>query len=67
VKSSRSTRTSFEDKAGLAHPMFLQEIAERFLDLLVAGADYDLVGFEQCCDWILGDAPGVADPTDEAS
>jgi len=43
----------------LPEPTCRAEIGERFLDLLVAGIDHDLVGFDVWYDRILGDAPDV--------
>jgi hypothetical protein len=62
VISPRSTRTFFEamDQVGLAHPTCREEIGERFLDLVVAGVDHDLVGSDVWYDRILKDAPDVA-------
>jgi hypothetical protein len=62
VIATRPPRSFFEamDKVGLAHPTSRQEIGERFLDLLVAGMDYDLVGSDVWYDRILRKVPAVA-------
>jgi hypothetical protein len=62
VIASRSRRTFFDALylARLPEPTRRAEIGERFLDLLVAGIDHELVGFDVWYDRILGDAPDVA-------
>ena len=54
---SRSPRTFFTacDLARVAYPTTHAEIGERFLDLLVAGIDHELVGTETWLTRILGD------------
>ena len=59
--ASRSRRTFYEalDLARLPAPTCRAEIGERFLDLMVAGVDHELVGFDVWYDHIRGDAPDV--------
>jgi len=66
--ASRSTRTFFEalHRARLDPPTSRAEIGERFLDLLVAGVDHELVGFETWYRRILDEAPDVADGSPSA-
>ena len=55
----RSYRTYFEalDRAGLAYPTCNQEHGERFLQLLVAGVDHELVDTEVWYRRIVEGAP----------
>ena len=62
--SPQSERTFFEAlyRAHLEPPTSRAEIGERFLDLLVAGVDHELVGSDTWYRRILADAPDVASP-----
>jgi hypothetical protein len=62
VISPRSLRTFFDalDLAGFAPPARHEEIGERFLDLLVAGVDHELVGTDIWFRRILTEAPSAA-------
>jgi hypothetical protein len=59
--TTRSSRTFFEalHRARLTPPTSRDEIGERYLDLLVAGVDFELVGFDPWYLLILSYAPNV--------